>query len=97
MKLRLTPILAFYLLCTSYLNAQTTESINIELHNVPMAEALKNIENKSGSHILFYYKDIEQFKVSCDLKDMSFDKVMEFILSGKPLTYKKVHDNTYII
>lgn len=97
MKLRLTPILAFYLLCTSYLNAQTTESINIELHNVPMAEALKNIENKSGSHILFYYKDIEQFKVSCDLKDVSFDKVMEFILSGKPLTYKKVHDNTYII
>lgn len=68
MKLRLTPILAFYLLCTSYLNAQITESINIELHNVPMAEALKNIENKSGSHILFYYKDIEQFKVSCDLK-----------------------------
>lgn len=51
MKLRLTPILAFYLLCTSYLNAQTTEYINIELHNVPMAEALKNIENKSGSHI----------------------------------------------
>lgn len=97
MKLRLTPILSFYLLCTSNLNAQTINSINIELQNVSMAEALKNIESQSGSHILFDYKDIEEFKVSCDLDNATFEKVMTTVLSGKPLMYKKVRENTYII
>lgn len=39
MKLRLTPFLCICLLCCSNLNAQTSNSMNVELQNVSMAEA----------------------------------------------------------
>lgn len=97
MKLRLTPFFCICLLYCSSLSAQTSKSIDVELQNVSMDEALKNIENKTGFHILFDYKDVEHFKVSCNLDDTTFETVMNTILSGKPLEYKKVRDNTYII
>ena len=97
MKSRLTPFLCTCLLGCLNLNAQTSNSIHVELQNVSMAEALKNIENKTGSHILFDYKDVEQFKVSCNLNNTTFEEAIETILSGTPLEYKKVRSNTYII
>lgn len=97
MKLRLTPFLCICLLCCLNLNAQTSNSMNVELQNVSMAEALKDIENKTGSHILFDYKDIEQFNVSCSLNNTNFEEAIETILSGTPLKYKKVRANTYVI
>lgn len=97
MKLRLTPFLCICLLCYSNLNAQTSNSMNVELQNVSMAEALKDLEDKTGSHILFDYKDTEQFKVSCSLSNTTFEEAIKTILSGTPLKYKKVRANTYVI
>lgn len=97
MKLRLTPFLCICLLCCSNLNAQTSNSMNVELQNVSMAEALKDLEDKTGSHILFDYKDTEQFKVSCSLSNTTFEEAIKTILSGTPLKYKKVRANTYVI
>ena len=33
--------------CSSALTAQTTQAIDVELHNVTLAEALKKLENES--------------------------------------------------
>ena len=71
--------------------------MNVELQNVSMAEALKDLEDKTGSHILFDYKDTEQFKVSCSLSNTTFEEAIKTILSGTPLKYKKVRANTYVI
>ena len=86
MKLRLTPFLCICLLGCSNLNAQTSNSMNVELQNVSMAEALKDLENKTGSHILFDYKDTEQFKVSCSLSNTTFEEAI-----------KTIYDYPYIV
>lgn len=97
MKIRFSTIVCFYLLCATSMNAQTEREFDVELQNVTMSEALKCIEDKTGSHILFDYKDIEKFKVSCTLYNASLEKALKTILSGKPLEYMKVRENTYII
>ena len=43
MKLRLAQSFCFMLLCSSALTAQTTQAIDVELHNVTLAEALVTI------------------------------------------------------
>lgn len=77
--------------CTDY------EAIDVELHDVTLAEALKDLENKSGAHILFDYKDIEAYQVTCRAEGQTFEQVVHAILAGKPLTCKKVRENTYVI
>ena len=52
MKLRLAQSFCFMLLCSSALTAQTTQAIDVELHNVTLAEALKKLENESILHSL---------------------------------------------
>lgn len=52
MKLRLAQSFCFMLLCSSALTAQTTQAIDVELHNVTLAEALKKLENESGTRKL---------------------------------------------
>lgn len=97
MKLRLAQSFCFVLWCSSVLTAQTTKAIDVELHDVTLAEALKDLENKSGAHILFDYKDIEAYQVTCRAEGQTFEQVVHAILAGKPLTCKKVRENTYVI
>lgn len=42
MKLRLAQSFCFVLWCSSVLTAQTTKAIDVELHDVTLAEALKD-------------------------------------------------------
>lgn len=74
MKLRLAQSFCFILWCSSALTAQTTKAIDVELHNVSLAEALKDLEDKSGTHILFDYKDIEPYHVTCHAEDQPFER-----------------------
>lgn len=97
MKLRLAQSFCFVLWCSSILTAQTTKAIDVELHDVTLAEALKDLENKSGAHILFDYKDIEAYQVTCRAEGQTFEQVVHAILAGKPFTCKKVRENTYVI
>lgn len=97
MKLRLVLSFCFMLLCCFTLTAQTAKTIDVEVHNVALAEALKELENKSGAHILFDYKDIEPYQVTCRAEAQTFEQVVQKILSGKPLVCKKVRENTYVI
>lgn len=97
MKLRLAQSFCFILWCSSALTAQTTKAIDVELHNVSLAEALKDLEDKSGTHILFDYKDIEPYHVTCHAEDQPFERVIHAILAEKPLICKKVRENTYVI
>ena len=80
MKLRLAQSFCFMLLCSSALTAQTTQAIDVELHNVTLAEALKKLENESGTHILFDYKDVESYHVTFHAKDQTLEDIIGIIL-----------------
>ncbi len=97
MNLKLFQSLCVILLYTSYLAAQTVEKVNVELYNVALPDALKELEVKSGTHILFNYKDIGEYYVTCHVENQTFEHAINVILSEKPLTYKKVRENTYVI
>lgn len=97
MKFRLTPLFLVGLMYCANLNAQTSEPITVDFKNITMAEALKEIETKTGFHILFDYKDIEQFAITCELNNTSFEDIMHNILKDKPLACQKVRSNTFII
>lgn len=97
MKLRLAQSFCFMLLCSSALTAQTTQAIDVELHNATLAEALKKLENESGTHILFDYKDVESYHVTFHAKDQTLEDIIGIILQEKPLIYTKVREKTYVI
>lgn len=46
MKLRLAQSFCFMLLCSSALTAQTTQAIDVELHNVTLAEAFEKARKR---------------------------------------------------
>ena len=58
MKLRLAQSFCFILWCSSALTAQTTKAIDVELHNVSLAEALKDLEDNSYSVRLQGYRTL---------------------------------------
>ena len=97
MKLQIVPLFCLCLSGTPNLLAQNTQLLDIELQNMTMVNAMKQIEDQTGFHILFNYKDLEPYTVSCSLNQASMEEVMNAILLNKPFTYLKVRKNTYII
>lgn len=97
MKSKLVQVLCFFLCGTQILLAQTVETMSVVLQQAGLADALKSIEAKSGIHILFDYRDIESYQVTCKLDSCSFERAMAVLLLDKPLIYRKVRENTYVI
>lgn len=97
MKSKLVQVLCVFLCGTQILLAQTVETMSVVLQQAGLADALKSIEAKSGIHILFDYRDIESYQVTCKLDSCSFEQAMAVLLSDKPLIYRKVRENTYVI
>ena len=97
MKLRLAQILCLFILSNLSMNAQATRTIDVELQEVNLSEALKVVEDKGGIHILFDYDDVDGYNVTCLVKDITVEEAMDVILFGKQLTYEKVRENTYVV
>ena len=62
--------------------------------NEPMPSVLKKLEQASGYKILFTYDEIQDFKVSANLKQETVEKIVKTLIASHPLTYKV--DGKYI-
>ena len=79
------------LFCTSSAQAQTNAKhlVNLECHNLRLADALRNLERSSGYYRLqFAYEDVERYMVSVKLKNASIDQAMKLLLKGTSLRHE---------
>ena len=56
--------------------------------NEPMPSVLKKLEQASGFKILFTYDEVQDFKVSANLKSETVEKIVQTLIASHPLTYK---------
>lgn len=74
------------------------ENLSIDIKNMPMRDALRQIEKASGIH--FFMSDdlaVMDELVSLNVKNKSFDQVMHQVLDGCDLSYKIYDKNMVII
>ena len=80
--------------CPPCTYAQRPRVIRIE-KKMTMAEALKEIQKKSGYKIVFNYEDVKGFTVKGPIEGEGIADILNQILSGKPLTY--VIDESFVV
>ena len=62
--------------------------ITLACENEPMPDVLKKVEKVSKFKILFTYNEVQEFKVTVNLKSVSIEDAMKAILASHPLTFK---------
>lgn len=65
-----------------------TQKMDWVCQNEPMPSVLKRLEQASGFKILFTYDEIQDFRVTTDLKSQTVEKILQEIIASFPLTYK---------
>lgn len=87
-------LVLFILLATPFLQAQ----ISISIQKQTLRQALKTIE-RSGDYQFFYNEDLSSLdkKVSLSVKDAPIEKVMDKLLYGTDITYKKEKENLIVL
>jgi TonB-linked SusC/RagA family outer membrane protein len=71
------------------LKAQTQEQkrISLEVNNEPLSGVLKKISALSDSKIIFNTEDVEKYRVTVSIKNMTITKALDIILESKPFSY----------
>ena len=97
--MRLNLFLMLVGLAPMYANLYS-QSANMSIHvsNMPMRDALKQIEQASG--LYFFMSDdlaVMDEPVSIDVQDKSFDDVMKTVLKGRGLSYRMYENNLVVI
>lgn len=91
--------IALFLWCVlsvTSLQAQNEKTITAEFKDTPLSSALKRIEKMSSYKILFTYDDVQAYKVTATLKDVTVKEALKKILEGKPFTFSDVTNGKYI-
>ncbi|SDD00407.1 SusC/RagA family TonB-linked outer membrane protein [Niabella drilacis] len=88
MKLSVLMILVTGLQCIAA-NSSGQEKVNLSLKNVPIEQALRNIEQQTKYS--FFYKNelLSGRRVRADLQGVTIDQALEELLKGSGLTYQK--------
>ena len=77
------------LLCLTVLPALAQGGgITISCKDEPLQKALRRLEKVSKQKIMFTYEDVENYKVTGEVKDATFEAALQMMLAGKPLEYK---------
>ena len=77
--------------------AQAQEKrITAEFKDTPLSEALKQLEKKSDYKILFTYDDVQNYRVTATLKNLSITEALTEVLKGKPFAYSEITNGKYI-
>lgn len=61
--------------------------ITMEFKGESLSSALKKLEETSGYKILFSYDDVNQYQVTCNVKNATVESALKTILKGKPFEY----------
>lgn len=88
-RLRAVLLLLLFATSATTLLAQTStdKKFSIICDGTPLASALTQIENLSGYKISFSTEEVQEFKVSVNLKDCDAQTAVKAVLNGLPFTY----------
>lgn len=67
-------------------NVQQRQTVTVSLRGVSLSDALRQIQQKTGTKILFVVDDVKGYRVTTDLKGLSARQAVEKVLQGKPFT-----------
>ncbi|MCR5131661.1 MAG: SusC/RagA family TonB-linked outer membrane protein [Prevotella sp.] len=77
------------LLCLTVLPALAQGGdVTISCQNEPLQKALRRLEKVSKQKIMFTYEDVEDYYVTGQVADATFEAALQMMLVGKPLNYK---------
>ena len=80
-------MLLILLFSLTSVTAQESNKISLNFKNEKLSDALRQLEKASTYKIMFTYNEVENFRVSGRLKSQTFEQVLSYLLSGKPLEY----------
>lgn len=68
--------------------AQTTKKFSVTIQNEQLPSALNKISKASGYKINYNTEDLQKYKVSAQLKDVTVTEALDNVLKGKPFRYQ---------
>ena len=68
--------------------AQTTKKFSVTIQNEQLPSALNKISKASGYKINYNTEDLQKYKVSAQLKDVTVTEALDKVLEGKPFRYQ---------
>lgn len=68
--------------------AQTTKKFSVTIQNEQLSTALNKISNASGYKINYNTEDLQAYKVSAQLKNVTVTEALDKVLEGKPFSYQ---------
>ena len=68
--------------------AQTTKKFSVTIQNEQLPSALNKISKASGYKINYNTEDLQKYKVSAQLKDVTVTEALDKVLEGKPFHYQ---------
>ena len=79
--------LSFFFCCCAFAQSKN-ERISLECRNEAMSSALKKVEQASNYKILFTYDEVQNYRVSVSLKNVSVENAVKAIIGDNPFSYK---------
>ena len=73
-----------------------SKPIVVNVQNEPLPKVLRMIEKNSDYKFMFTNDDLNQFKVTKNIRESDINKAVEQIISGLPLTYSVNKNFIYI-
>lgn len=82
-------LIALFLIApVATLQAQATKKFSVTIQNEQLSVALNKISNASGYKINYNTEDLQKYKVSIQLKDVTVTEALDKIFEGKPFRYQ---------
>lgn len=92
-KMVIKTLLIFLIIATGFSQSQLMAQagkvrLSLTCKEKVMPDVLKEVEKLSGLKVLFTYNEVQDFKVTVNLKDATVQEAMEAIVQPFPLTFK---------
>ena len=68
--------------------AQTTKKFSVTIQNEQLPSALNKISNASGYKINYNTEDLQKYRVTVQLKEVTITEALDKVLEGKPFRYQ---------
>ena len=76
--------IALFLSWIPFLQAQEKRLIDLELNEVPLSTALRQLEREGGKNILFVNDEVEAYRVTVRIQKQPLAEAIRFVLKDKP-------------
>ncbi|MDY5621616.1 MAG: carboxypeptidase-like regulatory domain-containing protein, partial [Bacteroidales bacterium] len=76
--------IALFLSWIPFLQAQEKRLIDLELNEVPLSTALRQLEREGGKNILFVNDEVEAYRVTVRIQKQPLAEAIQLVLKDKP-------------